>query len=154
MGRYQFGLANKKLVSKTHLAARFLAVVELLGRMFGVDQGQNCVQQVGLRHFVIHKKGLRHRAGIGQAGGLDHHAVKVQLAFAFFLCQALQGGTQVFADGAADAAVAHLDDLLGRVGHQNVAVDVFFAELVLNHGDFLAMGLVQDAFEHGGLARA
>ena len=51
-------------------------------------------------------------------------------------------------------AFAHLDDLFGRVGHQNVAVNVFFAEFVLNHGDFLAMRLVQDAFEHRGFASA
>jgi hypothetical protein len=61
---------------------------------------------------------------------------------------------RVFADGAADAAVAHLDDLLLGFGHQDVAVDVLFAELVLDDRDLLAMGLGQDALEQRGFARA
>ena len=122
--------------------------------MFGVHQRQNRVQQVGLGHFVVHEKGLRHRTGVGQAGGLNDHAVKVEFAFALFLGQVLQRGAQVFADSAADAAVAHLDDLLGGVGHQNVAVDVFFAKLVFDDGNFLTVRLAQNALEHSGLACA
>ena len=154
LGRHQFRLADKDLVGKAHLAARFLAVVELVRRVFGVHQGQNRVQQIRLGHLVVHEKGLRHRAGVGQTGGLNDHAVKVEFAFALFLGQVSQRGAQVFADGAADAAVAHLDDLLGGVGHQNVAVNVFFAKLVFDDGNFLAMRFAQDTLEHGGLACA
>ena len=154
LGRHQLRLADENLVRKAHLAACFLAVIELFGRVFGVHQGQYGVEQVRLGHLVVHKKGLRHRSWVGQAGGLYHHAVKVKLAFALFLGQVAQGGAQVLADGAADAAIAHLDDLLGGVGHQNIAVDVFLAKLVFDDGDFLPMRLGENALEHGGLASA
>ena len=152
LGIHQIGLADENTVGKTHLAARFLALIELGGGVFGVHQGQNRVQQIGLGHLVVHEKGLRHRAGIGQAGGFDHDAVKVQLAFALFLGQAVQGGAQVFADGAANAAIAHLHDLFGGVRDQNLAVDVFLTKLVFHDGNFLAVGFGQDALEQRGFA--
>jgi len=85
---------------------------------------------------------------------LDHHPLEVQFALALFLCQIGQGGAQVVTDGAADAAVAHLDDVFLRVCHQDLVVDVFFAELVLDHGDLLAVGFREHALEQRGLARA
>jgi hypothetical protein len=69
-----------------------------------------------------------------------------------FLGQVLQRGAQVVADGAADAAVAHLDDVFLRVSHQDLVVDVHFAELVLDHRDLLAVGLGQHALEQRGFA--
>ena len=87
-------------------------VVELLVGVLGVDQRQDRVEQVALGDLVVHEEGLRHRAGVGQAGGLDHHAVEVELALALLLGQVGQRRAQVFADRAADAAVVQLDDLL------------------------------------------
>jgi hypothetical protein len=53
------------------------------------------------------------------------------------------------------AAVAELQDLLlARVVDQDLVVDVFFAELVFDHGDLVAMLLGEHAFEQGGFARA
>ena len=66
----------------------------------------------------------------------------------------MQRGAQVFADGAADAAVAHLDDLLLAFSHEDVAVDVFLTEFVFDDGDFLAVGFLQDALEQRGFAGA
>jgi hypothetical protein len=40
------------------------------------------------------------------------------------------------------------------VGHEDVVVDVLFAELVLDDRDLLAVGLGQDALEQRGFARA
>ena len=150
---HQVGLADEDLVGKPHLAAGFLAVVELLGGMFGIHQRQDRVQQVTLRNLLVHKKGLRHRAGVGQAGGFDHHTLEVQQAFAPFGGQQLQRFTQIFADRAANAAITHLHDLLWCIGHQNVVVDVFFTKLVLDHGNFLAMAFGQHTFEQGGFTR-
>ena len=39
--RHQIGPADEDLVGKAHLATRFLAVVELLGGVFGIHQGQD-----------------------------------------------------------------------------------------------------------------
>ena len=88
--RHQIGFADEDLVCKTNLAARFLAIVQLGVCVFGIDQRQDGVQQVLLGNFFVHKKRLRDRARVGQAGGFDHYAVKNQLAFALFFGQYLQ----------------------------------------------------------------
>ena len=152
--RHQVRLADKNLVGKTHLATRFLAVIELLGGVLGVYQGQYRVEQKALSDLVVHEEGLRHWAWVSQTCGFDDHAFKIEQAFALFSGQELQGGAQVFTDGAANAAVVHLDDLLVGVRDQDFVVDVFFTELVFNDGNFLAMGFGQDALEQGGFACA
>ena len=152
--RHQIGLADEDLVGKTDLAPRLLAFIELRLRVLGVDQRQDRIQQVTLGNFVVHEEGLRHRAGIGHTSGFDHDAVKAEFTLAPLLSQVAQCGTQVFADGAADAAIAHLDDLLLGVRYQNVAVDVFLAKLVLDHGNLLPVRLLQHALEQRGFARA
>jgi hypothetical protein len=140
--------------AKPDLAARLLAVVELGGGVFGVDQGQDGVQQVLLGDFLVHEKGLRHRAGIGQARGFDHHAVEVEQALALLGGQQLQGFAQILADRAADAAVVHLDDVFLGVVDQDLVVDVFLAEFILDDGDLLAVRFGQHALEQRGLAGA
>ena len=82
LGAHQIGLGQENLVSKAHLAACFLAVVELLRCVLGVHQGDDGVDQVGLGDLFVHEERLRHRAGVGQAGGFDHDALKVQQALA------------------------------------------------------------------------
>jgi hypothetical protein len=60
---------------------------------------------------------------------------------------------QVAADGAADAAVVHLEHFLVSVDDQLV-VDADLAELVDDDGELLAVRLRQDAVEQGRLAGA
>ena len=153
-GVHQVGLAQEDLVGEAHLAARLLAGVELAVAVLGVDQRQDRVEQEALGDLVVHEEGLRDRARIGQAGGLDDDAVEVQLALAALLGQRGQRRAQVLADRAADAAVAHLDDLLLGVGHEDVVVDVLLAELVLDDGDALAVRFGEHALEQRRLARA
>ena len=152
--RHQIGFADEDLVRKAHLTTRFLAIIELQGRVLGVHQSQDGVEQEGLCNLVVHEKGLRNRTRIGQTGRLDDDAVKAEQAFAALGSQHLQRDAQVFADGAANAAIAHLNDLLLGVRDQDLVVDVLFAKLVLDDGNFLTMGLGQDALEQGGFARA
>jgi hypothetical protein len=93
--------------------------------MLGVHQCQDGVQQIRLGDLVVHEKGLGHRAGVGHTGGLNHHAVEISSALALLLGQHLQRVAQVFADGAADAAIAHLDDLLVGVGLTRMSLSMF-----------------------------
>ena len=58
----QVGLADEDLVGEADLAARLLAVVELLRRVLGIDQREDRVEQVALGDLVVHEEGLRHRA--------------------------------------------------------------------------------------------
>ena len=56
-------------------------------RMHRIHQGNDGVEHIGRGHIVIHKKGLRHRGGVGHARGFYHHAVKLQFAAFAFGCQ-------------------------------------------------------------------
>ena len=98
---------------------------------------------------LVDEEGLRHRRRVGQAGGLDDDGVELALA----PHQALDDADQVAAHGAADAAVVHLEHFLVGADDQLV-VDADLAELVDDHGVFLAVRLGQDAVEQGGLAGA
>ncbi len=79
---------------------------------------------------------------------------KIDQPFALLGGQQLQGFAQVFADGAADAAVAHLQDLFFGFGAQNIGVDVFFANSFSITAIFMPWASAQDAFEQRGFARA
>ena len=151
--RDQVGFADENLVGKTHLQAGLLAVVELLGCMFGIHQGQNGIQQITLSNLIVHEKRLRYRPRICKSSGLDHHTVKIELAFSFLLSQLRKRGPQVLSDRAAHTTVAHLNDLLLTLKNQNIVINVFFAKFVLNHSDLLPMSLRQNALEQSGFTR-
>lgn len=78
----------------------------------------------------------------------------MQRARILFGHQFTQNAHQVAAHGAANAAVVHLDDLLLLVLYQQFVVDARFAELVFNHGNAVAMRLLEDVVEQCGFAAA
>jgi len=67
--------------------------------------------------------------------------------------QAIEDAHQIAAHRAADAAIVHLEDFFVGADDQ-IIVDADLAELVDDHGVFLAVRLGQDAVEQGGLAGA
>ncbi len=100
-------------------------------------------------HLVVDEEGLRDRAGVGQAGRLDEDVVELVAP----LHQVAEDADEVAADGAADAAVVHLEDLfLGA--DDELLIDADLAELVLDDGDALAVLLGEDVVEQRGLAGA
>src|SRR5690606_11786110 len=68
--------------------------------------------------------------------------------------QVAEHADQVAAHRAADAAVVEFDDLFVRVLQQQLVVDPLLPELVLDHGDAVAVVLAQDPVEQGRLAAA
>ena len=82
--RHQVAFADEDLIGKADLALGLLAFVELHRGVFGVDQGQDGVEQKAFGNFIVHEKSLRNRAGVGQASGFYLHALEVEQAFAFF----------------------------------------------------------------------
>jgi hypothetical protein len=64
-----------------------------------------------------------------------------------FLPRSPEDAHEVAANGAAKAAVVHLDDLFLLVLHEDLVVDAGLAELVLDDGDLLAVLLGEDAVE-------
>ena len=117
--------------------------------MPGIDQSDNAIERQGLAEFVIHEEGLRDGAGICHAGGFDHDVVELVST----LHQIAQNSNQISANGAADAAVVHLENLFFGPDYQ-IVVDADLAKLVFYDGDSLAMVLRQNAIEKGGFARA
>ena len=87
---------------------------------------------------------LRDWSWISHAGRLNDDAIELQRARLNTPAEFLEDGDQVLPDGAAYAAVHHLDDLLvglhPRVLREQRVVDANVAELVLDDGDLLAMG--------------
>jgi hypothetical protein len=68
--------------------------------------------------------------------------------------QIVEDPNQIATDGAANASVVHLNNLLLLILQQQFIVHTFFTEFVFNHSDAMAVLLGQDAFEQGGLATA
>ena len=124
-------------------------VLQPVGEPLGIGHRHHRVEAGGVGDVLVHEEGLRDGGRIGEAGGLDDDGVELSLA----LHQPVEDADQVAAHGAADAAVVHLEHFLVGADDELV-VDADLAELVDDHGIFLAVLLGEDAVEEGGLAGA
>ena len=100
-------------------------------------------------------EGVDQRLRQGEAGGLDDDVVKLAVARQ----QLFHRRDEVVGDGAADAAIGQLDDVVLRAGFgaaaaQDVAIDAEIAELVDDQRDALALGLGEHVADQRGLAGA
>ena len=148
-GAGEVGLVEKQDVGEGDLFLRLLAVVEVLGGIPGVDHGDDAIEPVGIADLGIGEESLCHGAGVGEAGGLDQHAIETILP----LEQPAEDAEQIAAHGAAEAAVIHGEDLLVGLDDELV-VDAHFAEFVLDDGDPPAVLFGEDAVKKRGLAGA
>ena len=146
-GCHQVGLVEQDHVGEGDLFAGFIHLVEVLLDVARIDDGHDGVEHELLLEVVVQEEGLRDRAGIGHPGGLDDDVVELVAP----LEQLAQDAQQVAAHGAADAAVVGLEDLFFGADDELV-VDADLAELVLDHGDALAVVLGKNAVEESGLA--
>jgi flagellar basal body-associated protein FliL len=154
LGIDQIGLRDEQPIGKADLALHDFVRVKLLIGVFRINQGDHGIEQEVLGHFVVHEERLGDRARIREAGGFNDHAVKLnRLGFAAF-CEIGQRHHEVAANRAADTAVAHLNDLLGGILHEDFVVDVFFAEFIFDDGDFHAVRIIENTLEQGGFAAA
>ncbi len=151
---HEVGLGQQDAIGEADLAARLVVLVERPLGVLGVHHRHHRVEQVLLVDRLVHEEGLRHRPRVGEARGLDDHAVELELALAALLAEVAEDAHQVATHGAAQAPVVHLDDLLVLVLHQDLAVHPGLAELVLDHGDALAVLLGEDAIEERRLPGA
>ena len=133
---HQVGLVEDDLVGKGHLLDGLARVGKAQRQVLGVDHGGHAVELGPGANVLVDEEGLRHRARVGQAGGLHDDRVEAALA----LHQARDNPDQVAAHRAADAAVVHLEDFLVGADDQ-VVVDADLAELVDDHGVALAVVL-------------
>ena len=99
-------------------------------------------------------EGLEQGLGQRQPGRLDQDVVRAGGK----RHQRLQRGDEVVGDGAADAAVRQLDDVLGRAGGvgatlEDVAIHAHRAELVYDHRQAQPLGVGHQMAHQGRLAR-
>ena len=149
VGRHQIGLVEHDAVGEGDLLLGLGGVVEVQGDVLGVDEGDDAVEAEALLDLVVAEEGLRDGARIGEAGGLDQHVVELVPA----LHELAEDPDEVAPDGAAEAPVVHLEDLLVGLDDEFV-VDADLAEFVLDHGDALAVVGGQDAVQERRLAGA
>ncbi len=140
------------------VAGQALGLVEVTQEVHPVDHRDHGVQasQIGqtLALFIAEGEGLGHRQRFGNTGGLDQQVVEAALA-----SELADFFEQVFAQGAADAAIAHLHQLLfgaieADAALHLVAVDVDLAHVVDDHSHAAAVAVLQDVVEQGALAGA
>ncbi|MEI9894137.1 MAG: hypothetical protein WDN28_09685 [Chthoniobacter sp.] len=86
-------------------------------------------------------------AGIGDTRGLDEQVIEAAL-----LHQALHTFHEILAHGAAQAAVGKLEHIVGLF-HQG-AIDADLADLIDDHGELVAVILLEDVVEERGFAGA
>ena len=130
---------------------------ELVEDRGGVDDGDRGVElgDVPEARTILASVGEgggdRHR--FADPGGLDHEVVEAALCR-----EAGDLDDEILSQGAADAAVGHLDELF--VGAQDVGaaqqhrVDVDLAHVVDDHGDPQLVAVGEHVAEQAGLARA
>ena len=151
-GADEVGLAKQDAIGEADLLLRLVKGIELQRRMLSVDDGNDGVERVVCGDVVVDEERLRDRCRVGEPGGLDDDAVE-RLGLCLAAPTQLDKDThQVTANGAADAAVVHLDNLFGAAVNDQIVVDALFAELILDDGDALAVAFAQDAVEQRGLA--
>lgn len=120
--------------------------IEMLLDVRGVHDGDDRVQHELFAKILVQEESLRNRARIGEAGGLDQHAVETVAPLQELPEDAYQVPTHL----AADAAVAGFEDLLFGADHELV-VHADLTELVLDDGNPPAMLRSEDAVEERGL---
>ena len=146
---HEIGLVQHDDVGEGDLVLGFGRILQPVAQPFGVGDRHHRVEPRMLLHVLVDEEGLRHRRRIGEARGLDDDGVELALA----LHQPVEDAHQIAAHGAADAAVVHLEHFLVGADDE-IVVDADLAELVDDHGVFLAVVLRQDAVQQRGLAGA
>mmetsp|Transcript_6917 Transcript_6917/g.20216 ORF Transcript_6917/g.20216 Transcript_6917/m.20216 type:complete len:471 (-) Transcript_6917:65-1477(-) len=133
-------------------ALRFL-VVQPQDEVLGVHHGDDGVQLVQLLDLRVDQEGLRDRRRVGQASGLDDHAVEL----GDLGVEPLEGLHEVPPHRAADAPVHHLDHLLVDVllelvvPAEDLLIDSNLPELVLDDGEPQPMVLGKQVVQQGRL---
>jgi len=123
--------------------------------MLGVDQGQDGIQQVAFGDLVVHEEGLRHRTGVGQAGGFDHDPVERQLPGALFSARSRQVPRAGLRGWCSRSQPLLIWTICSWVSDTRMSLSMFSSPNSFSiTGNLLAVGFRQHALEQRGLARA
>ena len=116
-----------------------------------VDHRDDAVEPVAHHEIGMRHRGVQHRSGVGEAGGLDDHPRKSGAAIVEIAQQALQRLDEVAAHGAAQASRRQQHDAFVDLLHQQV-IEADLAELVDDDGGIGKRRVLQQAIEEGGFA--
>ena len=145
--RDEVGLVQQDGVRAGDLFPGLVLGAELLHDVHPVHYRHHCLELEIQANPFVQQQGLDYHRGVRQAGGFHHQIVEGLAPFH----ELQQHPQQVALDGAADAAVVHLEDLFFR-RHDEVVVDTDLAELVDDHGDAVSVRRGEDAVQQRGLA--
>ena len=113
---HKVDLVEQNEIGEGQLLGRFVALLKLRVQMPRVHHGNDSVKPGLLRHLGIDEEGLSDRRRIGEARGLDEDCVEPVGT----LHQTAEDPDQIAPDGAADAAVVHLEHFLVGIHHEVV----------------------------------
>ena len=148
-------LGEQQAVGDGGLLHRLLVVVERAGAVHAVDRGHHAVEAVARGEQRIGHQRVQDGRGVGQARGLDHHALEVaHFALGALEEQLAHGAHQVAAHRAAQAArvQGHHALVVGLLDQEVVEPDL--AELVDDHRGVGELRPAQQLVQQGGLAAA
>jgi hypothetical protein len=103
-------------------------------------------------NIVIHEKGLRHWARVSDTSRFNHNTIKTNFLIFALLPKRIQSLNEIATNRAANATIAHLDDVFFVILNQNIVINILLAKLVLNHSNFFAVVFGEDVFEQSGFA--
>ena len=145
--RDEVGLVQQDGVRAGDLFTGLVVGAELLLNVHAVHHRHHGLKLEIQANPFVQQQGLHDDRGVREAGGFHHQIVEGLAPFH----ELQQHPQQVSLDGAADAAVVHLEDLFFR-RHDEVVVDADLAELVDDHGDAVSVRRGEDAVQQRGLA--
>mmetsp|Transcript_39639 Transcript_39639/g.88823 ORF Transcript_39639/g.88823 Transcript_39639/m.88823 type:complete len:216 (+) Transcript_39639:362-1009(+) len=127
-----------------------LLLSKVLQGVLRVDHGDNTIQQHLRLDHVVGEEGLRHRRWVRKPRGLDQHPIELGTLQGSFLEDAPQPLDQVTAHSAANAAIVHLNDLLGAQifsPSNELVIDAYLAKLILDDCVALPMRFTEDVIQ-------
>jgi len=135
-------------VGHDDLFAGDFLILHLDENLLGIDDGDDGVEADEFLEGGDIGEGLGDGAGVGDAGGLDEKVVE-----AAALEESLDAFDEVFADGAADAAVVQFEEFVALI-FDELPVDPDFADFVDDDGKFIVVLLFENVIEEGGFTSA
>mmetsp|Transcript_70658 Transcript_70658/g.111839 ORF Transcript_70658/g.111839 Transcript_70658/m.111839 type:complete len:270 (+) Transcript_70658:635-1444(+) len=129
-----------------------LLLIQVHNEVLGIHQSHDAIQLHVLLHKVICKEGLSHWCWVCQPGGLNDHAIKSFAVLHRSLHDLLETCNEISTDGATNAAVVHLNDILlhGQGSSFNeTVINADLTKLVLNDGEAFSMELMKDVIQKG-----
>ena len=152
--RDEIGLGDDDPLGDGRLLHRFAMRIERGGAVDRIDHRHHAFDRVAHRQIGMIEHRMQDRRRIGEAGGLDDHALERQDAAVVALAQqVLERRDEVAAHGAAQAAGGEQNHALVDGFHQQV-IEADLAELVDDHHRVLQRRILQEPVEQGGFARS